>query len=154
MTGVQFISPHFTLREVTQSPTALRLGIDNTLPDDKFEAARGVAVNILEPVREAFGQAFSPSSWYRCPALNRAVGSKPTSRHMRGEAVDFELVGVPNVDLARWCAENLEFDQLILEFFDWRDPRAGWVHCSWVPSGRRRDVMTITHSGTVGGLPG
>jgi zinc D-Ala-D-Ala carboxypeptidase len=36
-----------------------------------------------------------------------------------------------NKKLAEWIKENLEFDQLILEFYVEEDPQSGWVHCSY-----------------------
>ena len=38
---------------------------------------------------------------------------------------DFESYSVSNPDLAEWIRDNLEFDQLILEFYDGKDPNGG-----------------------------
>ena len=46
-------------------------------------------------------------------------------------AADIEIVGIPNKELAEWIRDNLEFDQLILEFYRDDDPAAGWVHVSY-----------------------
>lgn len=127
------LSINFTLRELTKSNTALRHGLDNT-PDPM-----GVTVNlvrvaqyILQPVRDNFGIPFSPSSGYRSLELNRLIGSKDTSQHVKGQAVDFEIPGVSNQELAEWIKDNLNFDQLILEFHNPENPSSGWVHCSYV----------------------
>lgn len=128
------LSEHFTLKEAMKSSTALRHGIDNTPPDDLIPALKATAVNILEPVREEFAYPISPSSWYRCPELNLVItrNAASQSQHMKGEAVDFELAGVDNWDVADWIYYNLEFDQLIYEFMEKGDPTAGWIHCSFV----------------------
>ena len=147
------LSEHFTLAEAAKSQRAVRLGIDNRPPETLHAALRLVAVKILEPVRAHFGIPFSPSSWYRCQSLNDAVGSKPTSQHMKGEAVDLELPGVPNIVLARWIAENLEFDQLILEFWRDDDPTAGWVHVSYRAANNRGEILTIGDGVRRHGLP-
>jgi hypothetical protein len=136
------LSPHFTLRELTKSQTAERLGIDNTPGGDAVEALRALCANVLEPVRLRFGP-LSPSSGYRGPKLNAAIGGSGKSQHMRGEAADIEVAMASNPELARWIVANLEFDQLILEFYVPGDPRSGWVHVSYTATGRnRREVLT------------
>lgn len=154
------LSPHFSVREMTKSVTAARLGIDNSL-DPLIEGhipiisnLKHVCWELLEKVREEYGVPFSPSSAYRCLELNNAIGSKPTSQHVTGNAVDFELVGVDNLDLARWCADHLDFDQLILEFWNEDDPRSGWVHASYVSASlNRKEVLTINSNDARLGLP-
>lgn len=146
------LSEHFTLAEATKSQAAVRLGIDNAPPLDVVAKLEAVAVNILEPCRANFATQFSPSSWYRSPALNYAIGGADISQHVKGEAVDFEIPGVSNERLARWIADNLEFDQLILEFWKPDDPTAGWVHCSYVASGNRRDILRFDGKNYLKGL--
>lgn len=148
------ISEHFTLHEAMKSQTAERLGIDNTPPDEIKPAIIQTANLILEPVRNFYGVGFSPSSWFRCLELNRAIGSKDTSQHPKGEAVDFEVPGVSNLEVAAWIREHLVFDQLILEFWTPDDPFAGWVHCSVVFGKNRGEVLTIGKGGTIPGLAG
>lgn len=55
--------------------------------------------------------------------------------------MDFEVPGVANVELAKWLIDNVEFDQLILEYFDPNDPAAGWVHCSHNPIHNRQQAL-------------
>jgi zinc D-Ala-D-Ala carboxypeptidase len=124
------ISPNFTLREMTKSQTATRLGIDNSPTEEHINNLSVLCTEILEPVRTAFGRGFSPSSGYRSEALCEAIGSSKNSQHAKGQAADFEIPGVSNYELAAWISQNLEFDQLILEFYDPVDPNSGWVHCS------------------------
>ena len=138
-----YLSPHFTLAEMCASQTATRLGIENVPNDEEIAALRIVCARILEPVRTQYRVPFSPNSGYRCLALNRALKSKDTSQHVRGQAVDLEVPGVENGDLAQWIADNLEFDQLILEFHTPGVPTSGWVHCSVVPDSNRGEILTI-----------
>lgn len=152
------LSDHFTLAEASKSHVAARHGIDNAPPARVIHRLVRVATQILEPVRAEFRMPFSPSSWYRCPELNAAVGSKPTSAHLSGRAVDFELPGVANADLAHWCAHNLSFDQLILEFPTPDDPASGWVHCALAADGPgaappRGEILTLSRAGYTPGLP-
>jgi len=111
-----------------------------------------LAGKILEPVRKQYGIPFSPSSGYRSIELNRAIGSKDTSQHTKGEAVDFEVPGVSNYELACWVRDNLEYDQLIREFGVPGDPSSGWVHVSLKGSGNRKECLTINKSGTFRGI--
>lgn len=137
------LTRNFTLAEMLKSQAADRKGIDNTPADPAIvEALQAVAVNILQPVRDHFDRAVFVSSGYRCPALNTAIGGSATSQHMRGEAADFEVAGHSNFDVAEWIRDNLEFDQLILEFYTPGDPHSGWVHCSYVPDRCRKDVRS------------
>ena len=147
------LSKHFTLAEAGRSQTAVRLGIDNRPPERFYGTLKETAIHILEPIRQWYGKPFSPNSWYRGPELNKAIGGAKKSQHMTGEAVDIELPGVPNIDLARWVKANLEFDQLILEFWRDDDPSAGWVHVSYKHLGNRNDVLTIGKGFTRRGLP-
>lgn len=125
------ISDHFTLKEVTQSQTAARKGIDNALPDDLYPNAAIVAESLLEPVRAYYGIPFSPSSWYRCLELNRAIGSRDRSQHVRAQAVDFEIPGISNIEVAKYINDELQYDQLILEFYKENIPNSGWIHVSY-----------------------
>ena len=137
------LSDHFSLRELTKSQTAERLGIANEPDDEAVENRIILCDMILEPVRNHYDTPFVPNSGFRCLELNRAIGSSDTSQHTTGEAVDFEVPGVPNKDLALWVKDNCKFDQLILEFYKDDDPASGWVHCSHVIDGDNRHSARI-----------
>jgi zinc D-Ala-D-Ala carboxypeptidase len=110
--------------------------------------------NVLEPVRQHFGKSFSPSSGFRSEELCVKIGSKTTSQHAKGEAVDFEIPGVDNKELAYWIVDNLDFDQLILEYYKPGVPDSGWVHVSFKGEGNRNEVLTMTKGvGYSFGLP-
>ncbi|MBE7636653.1 peptidase M15A [Sneathiella sp. P13V-1] len=138
------VTEHFTLRELTHSDVALRQGIDNTPSPEVADALTKLAAHILEPVRQHFVTPFSPSSGYRCIKLNRLIGSNDNSQHVKGQAVDFKIPGNDNYDIAFWIYQNLDFDQIILECYTPGDPQSGWVHCSYVETGNRKDVLTYT----------
>lgn len=138
------VSTNFTLAELTKSQTALRLGIANMPHTPTIERLRLVCLNILEPVRKRFNIPFSPNSGYRSPQLNRIIGGAPSSQHVTGEAVDFEIPGISNYDLAVWIRDNLEFDQLILEAYTVGTPNSGWVHVSYKATGNRKEVLTAS----------
>ena len=135
------LSANFSLAELTKSQTATRKGIDNTPSDTHIQNLIHLAESVLQPVREHFGKPVMISSGYRSPALCEAIGSSTKSQHARGEAADFEIHGVDNKELATWISKNTTFDQLILEFYDEGDPNSGWVHCSAVTEGPRKQVL-------------
>lgn len=135
------LSKNFTLREAVFSQTAIRHGIDNTPPEVLHDELIHVAQEILQPCRDHFGVPITPSSFYRSPELCKKIGSSTKSQHAKGEAVDFEVPGISNYALAQWIAENLVFDQLILEFYNENDPNSGWVHCSSKKEGNRREML-------------
>ena len=138
----QKISAHFSLREMCRSQTATRQGIDNTPGPMAVDGMVKLARAILEPVRMQFGKPFTPSSGFRSASLNKAIGSKSTSQHCSGQAVDFEIGGIANDEVARWIKHNLDFDQLILEFYDGKDPNSGWIHVSYVSTeGNRKQSL-------------
>ena len=90
---------------------------------------------------------------YRCLALNRALKSKDSSQHVKGQAVDIEIAGIGNYDLAEWVMNNLDFDQLLLEFYYPGQPTSGWVHISYVSENQNRNqVLTINRNGVFTGL--
>ena len=135
------LSKNFTLTEFTKSQTALRLGIDNTPSEEHLAAAKLLFENVVQPVRDHFGPTVI-NSGYRGPALNEAIGGASASQHCRGEAVDMECPGVPNHEVADWIQNNLEYDQLILEFYTLGIPDSGWVHVSYIPEDNRKQSLT------------
>ena len=136
------LSENFSLQELTKSQTAIRKGIDNNPTADHIAALGHLAMNILQPVRNHFGKPYTPSSGYRSVELCLAIGSSEKSQHAKGEAADFEVPNVSNMELAKWIVSNLDFDQLILEYYT--GGNTGWVHCSYKESGNRKEVLTLS----------
>jgi hypothetical protein len=137
-----WLSPHFSLDELTHSQTAARKGISNTPPPDVVEALKHTALG-MEAVRIRLGAPCIISSGYRSPQLNRAIGGSKSSQHMTGEAVDFTCPGFgrPSTIVSALFDAGIEFDQLIEEFGE-------WVHISFRRGGGRRQVLAIDSRGT------
>ena len=96
----------------------------------------------LQDYRDRYGSVIITSG-YRSEALCEAIGSKKTSQHTKGQAVDFEVIGVPNIQVAYWIQGNVDFDQLILEYYSPDDGQKGWVHVSYNEKGdNRKQVLT------------
>ena len=132
------VSLNFSLREFIYSDTAIRLQIDNTPTDEVLVNLQNVCQFILEPVRNYFNKPITITSGYRSSELCKAIGSSVTSQHTKGEAVDFEILGIHNKEVSDWIVNHLDYDQCILEFWKPEEPNSGWVHCSYKPSGNRK----------------
>ena len=126
------------MAEFIKSDTANRLGIDNTPEGEHLENAKALFENVVQKVRDHFGPTVI-NSGYRCPELNEAVRGSKTSQHCHGEAADIEVPGVANGELAQWIVDNLEFDQVILEFYTPGQPSSGWVHVTYKKDGSNRN---------------
>jgi len=97
---------------------------------------------ILQPIRDHFEQVVSVSSGYRSQELCVAIGSSTQSQHAKGQACDFEIFGVSNKELADYIDQNLDYDQLILEYWKGEDePNSGWVHCSYTDGNNRKQYL-------------
>jgi hypothetical protein len=138
------LSANFSLKELTKSDTATRLGIDNTPDEETIDNLKTLCDKVLQPVRDHFGKSVTVNSGYRSPELNSspAVGGSKTSDHCKGMAADIEIAGIPNADLAQWIMDNLDYTQLILEFYTQGIPDSGWVHVSYDPNNLKKQELT------------
>lgn len=136
----EMLSKSFALAEFERTST----GLPNKCPPNLIPNLKSLCEHVLEPLRAHYRRPVHINSGYRSPAVNAAVGSKPASQHATGCACDLEIPGVSNLDVARWIAANLDFDQLILENHKPGQPSSGWVHVSWVSGPRRKQVLTAT----------
>lgn len=136
------LSKNFSLEEMIKSETALRHGMDNT--PGKAEIANMVALceKVLQPVRDHFAKPVKVNSGYRHPDVNVRVGGSRNSDHTRGMAADIEIPSVSNHEVAEWISKNLEFTQVILEFYTPGIPDSGWVHVSYNPADLKKQELT------------
>ncbi len=145
------LTENFSLAEMIVSPTAKKLGLSNTPTPEHIENMRYCCEKILEPVRAHFGKSVQINSSYRSPLVNKAVGGSKTSQHVNGQAIDFEIPGIDNKVVADWIGDNLEFDQVILEFYTKGDKNSGWVHASIKKGGGNRKMRMIASKSKAGG---
>ena len=115
------LSRNFTLQELIKSDTAIRLDINNNPNSGQIEKLKDLCENILQPVRDHFGRV-KVTSGFRSEQLCIKIGSSVNSQHARAEAADFEVMGTDNAELADWINQNLDYDQLILEFYTPGEP--------------------------------
>ena len=93
---------YFTIKELEHSNKAVKLGIDNTIPNDLLKNAN-VLISTLNVIREAYGKPITISSGYRCKDLNKAVNGEKTSAHLMAHAADIT------------CDNNKKLYQLIID---------------------------------------
>lgn len=136
------LSPNFSLHELTKSETALRLDIDNTPGEAETENLRLLCEKVLQPVRDHYGKGVKVNSGFRSSATNQATGGSKSSDHVKGQAADIEIPGVANAELAQWIMDNLDYTQLILEFYTQGIPDSGWVHVSYDPNNLKNQELT------------
>lgn len=134
------LTEHFSLEEFTRSTIAIRLKIDNSVPDELMPNVKLTAIK-LELVRKVLGKPIIITSGYRCPALNARVGGVSTSAHTKGLAVDFHSAyGTPKEICQRLIDTGVQFDKLIQEHNQ-------WVHIGFSPSHNRQIVLTAFKQG-------
>ena len=136
------LSANFSLKELTKSDTATRLGIDNTPDAETIDNLKTLCDKVLQPVREHFGKSVTVNSGFRSSETNQATGGSKSSDHVKGMAADIEIAGVANADLAQWIMDNLDYTQLILEFYTQGVPDSGWVHVSYDPNNLKKQELT------------
>ena len=148
------LTEHFTLADLCYSDTAYRNNIINVPSDSEIESLRILAERVLEPIWNHYGKQVIVNSGYRGITLNKLIGGSVTSQHCKGEAADIEISGINNYELACWIRDNLDFDQVILEYAQNLavDPNSGWVHVSYNIDNLRKQCLTINKSGTKAGL--
>jgi zinc D-Ala-D-Ala carboxypeptidase len=138
------LTANFTLAEMCKSETALRNNMENIPGEQEIAALKLLCEKVLQPVRDHYGKGVKVNSGFRHPDVNQKVGGSRNSDHCRGQASDIEIPGIPNAELAEWIRDNLEFRQLILEFYTPGIPDSGWVHVSYVADDNKKQVLTAT----------
>lgn len=132
------LSKNFTLKEITRSNTAKRLGIKNDPTKQHLQNIQSLVTNVLQPLRSGVGPV-RISSGYRNPQLNRAIGGSVKSQHCKGQASDiqyFEEGQMKNKVIYDWIIDNaIEFDQMINEF------DFSWIHISFNKGKNRKQVL-------------
>ena len=108
------ISKNFSYFEFEDSVKAEENKIDNSIPSPEVkEHIKALVLNVLQPLRAAWGKPLALNSGYRCPELNKIVGGRPTSQHLKGEAADVRTDS-PYQLACLAIKLGLPFDQMIL----------------------------------------
>ena len=108
------LSTNFDWKEFEKSDVAKAHHISNAITDwDVRDNIKALVDNVLQPLRDAWGQPLFIKSGYRCKELNELVGGVETSQHRMGQAAD---VGCSDpYALAKLLLKmKLPFDQIVL----------------------------------------
>ena len=109
-----FLTPHFSLKEMTSSATATQLHITNCPNATQIARLKALCNHVLEPLRNRFG-AIRITSGFRSERLNSALCANSLSQHTFGEAAD---IYVPNrergLEMFRFICQHCTFDQMLL----------------------------------------
>lgn len=141
------LTKNFTLDELTASETAKALHIDNTPSGRVLENLKRLCVNVLQPLRDAWGAPIVVNSGYRSLALNRKVCGASNSDHLYGCAVDIKSITCERTankrlfDLAvkMMYAERLRGVKQIIDEHGYK-----WIHISW-QDGRTKKRNQVLH---------
>jgi len=111
------LTEHFSLEELTHTD---HREYDNTPNDAELENLKRLA-EFLEEVKQTLGgRPIMVNSAFRCKQVNDAVGSKDSSQHRIGCAVDIRVPELtPDQVVRAVIASSLAYDQVIREFDRW-----------------------------------
>ena len=136
-----FLTPHFSLKEMTASATAAQLHITNCPNATQIARLKALCEHVLEPIRQHFG-AIRITSGFRSVRLNDALCANSLSQHTFGEAAD---IYVPNrekgLEMFRFICQHCTFDQMLLERK--RKTPSFWLHVSYKSDRRYNRNMAV-----------
>nr|DAI41411.1 MAG TPA: peptidase [Caudoviricetes sp.] len=126
---------------MTQSGTALRLGISNT-PNATQKRDLLRLMDYLDGIREEFGEPIKVTSGFRSWRVNKDVGGVKNSQHLAGQAADIVPAKSPERlrELFDIIRKRGGFQQVIYE----RKGQSVWVHVAIPPLGEmpKQEAMT------------
>jgi len=133
------ISKHISYKEGVYSRTAMRRGIKNNPNAEQMQNMVAIAEEVFEPLRAYVGGPIKINSFFRSPELNKAIGGSSKSQHCHGQAIDLDdtFGRATNAEMYEFIKQNLDFDQMIWEFGDNKNP--DWVHISYVSPDQNRN---------------
>ena len=126
---------YITVNEMLHSQTAEKLNIKNVPNDPIVIENLEHTIEQLDELRRLYGHPIFITSGYRCPALNKAVGGKPNSQHVKGQAADLKW----DPELLQFIIDNYHYDQLIEE----TSKRTKWIHISFNKEKERMQYIKL-----------
>lgn len=130
---------YFTIDELCRSNVAQLRGIENTPDPNQLNNLEKLILNLLDPIREKWGNPIRVNSGFRSKELNKTIGGAGNSEHMKGTAADITTGNKENnrrlFDLIAGC--GLPFRQLIDEH------RYSWIHVSYNEDDNKRQILHL-----------
>ena len=136
------LSKHFSLAELTHTD---HREFDNVPNEAEYENLKRLAIFLEEVKALLGGRPVMVNSAFRSKLVNDAVGSRDTSQHRLGTAVDIRIPELtPDQVVQTIIASGLAYDQIIREF-------DRWTHIS-IPNtpeaAPRKQALIIDRAGT------
>ncbi len=129
---------NFKMSELIHSDIAIKHSINNMPDINSLDCMLDLIVYCLQPIREKLNKPMIITSGYRCNKVNKLVGGKSNSQHLKGQAVDFIVKGMTPKQIVEFiCRSGISYDQLINEYDK-------WVHISFVKGKNRRQMLKIS----------
>ena len=126
---------YFSMSELIHSDTAILNNINNMPDINSLDNMLDLVYYVLNPIRERIKKPMIVTSGYRNKEVNRLVGGKPTSQHLKGQAVDFVIKGMKPSEIVHFIRNTyIEYDQLINEYDK-------WVHISYNKGNNRQQCF-------------
>lgn len=126
---------YFTFLEMIKSSTADKNNIDNNPTNPEIIDNINYTIERLDEIREKYGKPIIITSGYRCQELNKKVGGKSNSFHLKGLAADLKY----SVELWTFLTQHAKFDKLILE----TSKSAKWIHCQFSKENERNQILSL-----------
>ena len=127
---------YITVNEMLHSQTAEKLNIKNVPNDPIVIENLEHTIEQLDELRRLYGHPIIITSGYRCPELNKAVGGKSNSQHVKGQAADLKY----DPELLQFIINNYHYDQLIEE----TSKRSKWIHISFNKEKERMQYIKLS----------
>ena len=129
---------NFKPKEFIYSVTAETEGIDNNIYDIETLVNASRTMDLAQDIRNYLDYPIIITSGYRCLKLNRAIGSRDISQHIKGQAIDFicPKYGNPEQIVKALRNSNITVDQCLVENDIYGNE---WVHVSKKESGKNRN---------------
>lgn len=128
---------NFSMSELIHSDTAVRHNINNMPDINSLDNMLELIVNCLQPIRDKLGKPMIITSGYRNSQVNKLVGGTSNSQHVKGQAVDFNVQGMPVSRVVEFIKQSgIEYDQLINEYNN-------WVHISYNKGNNRKQCFKL-----------
>lgn len=126
---------YFSMSELIHSDTAILNNINNMPDINSLDNMLDLVYYVLNPIRERIKKPIIVTSGYRNKEVNRLVGGKSTSQHLKGQAVDFIIKGMKPCEIVHFIRNTyIEYDQLINEYDK-------WVHISYNKGNNRQQCF-------------
>lgn len=130
------LSNNFSLIEFTHTSTNL----PNNPNQDEINNIKLLIINVLQPLRDLYGDTITINSGYRSPVVNSKIKGAVNSAHMTGRAADIDTgSNVNNKKLFELIKDNFQFRQLIWEKGDSTGP--GWVHVEYNIKDNKKQIL-------------